>query len=117
MLPNAVTVPAGHQEITTLRAVGSMNYECRTRAGMSGAFGWVLDAPDASLRHWSGLTMGRLYAGPTWLYRDGSKVIAKLVGTSPGGAGKLPKRACTSALIGRGERVPFSAEYAFFKKE
>jgi hypothetical protein len=71
----------------------------------------------SSLRHWSGLTMGRLYAGPTWLYRDGSKVIAKLVGTSPGGAGKLPKRACTSALIGRGERVPFSAEYAFFKKE
>jgi len=74
----------------TLKAQGTLNYECRALAGMSGAYAWTLDAPDASLLHWSGFRVGRYYAGPTLEYRDGSKVIAKLLASSPDDPGKLP---------------------------
>jgi hypothetical protein len=89
-LPTAVRVPAGQRHTMTLKSVGTLNYECRARAGMSGAYGWVLDAPDARLLHWSGLSVGRYYAGPTLQYRDGSRLTMKLVGSSPGEPGKLP---------------------------
>jgi Protein of unknown function (DUF3455) len=89
-LPTAVRVPAGHRHAMTLKSTGTLNYECRARAGMSGAYGWVLDAPDAALLHWSGLRVGRYYAGPTAAYRDGSSVTMKLIGTSPDEPGKLP---------------------------
>ena len=89
-LPTAVRVPAGHRHALTLRSTGTLNYECRPRPGMSGAYGWVLDAPDAALLHWSGLRVGRYYAGPTAAYRDGSSVTLKLIGSSPDEAGKLP---------------------------
>ena len=89
-LPTAVRVPAGHRHALTLKAAGSLNYECRAHAGMSGAYGWVLDAPDAALLHWSGLAVGRYYAGPTLEYRDGSRLAMKLIGSSPDDPGKLP---------------------------
>jgi len=89
-LPTAVRVPAGHRHALTLKSVGTLNYECRARAGMSGAYGWVLDAPDAALLHWSGLRVGRYYAGPTLEYRDGSRITLKLVGSSPDDPGRLP---------------------------
>ena len=87
---SAVAVPPGHREVMTLRAAGTLNYECRAHAGMAGAYGWVLNAPDAALRHWSGLRVGRYYAGPTWQYRDGSKVVGKILAASSGGPGRLP---------------------------
>ena len=89
-LPTAVTVPAGHSLAMTRRAVGTLNYECRAIAGMSGAYGWVLAATDARLLHWSGLRVGRVYAGPTWSWRDGSQVTGKLRASSPAGGGHLP---------------------------
>lgn len=89
-LPTAVRVPAGQRHAMTLKSTGTLNYECRPRPGMSGAYGWVLDAPDAALLHWSGLQVGRYYAGPTLAYRDGSSITLKLIGSSPDEAGKLP---------------------------
>jgi hypothetical protein len=89
-LPSAVRVPQGERHAMTLKSAGTLNYECRARAGMSGAYAWVLDAPEAALLHWSGLPVGRYYAGPTLAYRDGSSVTLKLLGSSPDGPGKLP---------------------------
>jgi hypothetical protein len=89
-LPNAVRVPPGQRHAMTLRSAGTLNYECRARAGMAGAYAWVLDAPDAALVHWSGLRVGRYYAGPTLAHRDGSSVTLKLLGASPDETGKLP---------------------------
>jgi Protein of unknown function (DUF3455) len=89
-LPTAVRVPAAHRHALTLKAVGTLNYECRPLPGMSGAYGWVLEAPDAALLHWSGLRVGRYYAGPTLEYRDGSKLVTRLVASSPDEPGKLP---------------------------
>jgi len=89
-LPTAVRVPAGHRHTMTLKSVGTLNYECRARPGMAGAYAWALDSPDAALLHWSGLRVGRYYAGPTLEYRDGSRITLKLVGASPDEPGKLP---------------------------
>jgi len=89
-LPKNVSVPAGHRHAMTMKAAGSLNYECRLHPGMSGAYGWVLDSPDATLMHWSGFGVGRYYAGPTWAHRDGSRVTGKLVAASPARPGELP---------------------------
>ena len=59
------------------------------RAGMAGAYMWTISAPDAALRHWTGWRVGRLYEGPTWAHRDGSKLTGKLLGAVSGGPGKL----------------------------
>jgi hypothetical protein len=89
-LPTAVRVPAGHRHDMTLKASGTLNYECRPVAGMSGAYAWTLDAPDASLLHWSGLPVGRYYAGPTLALRDGSRIVTAVAAASPDEPGKLP---------------------------
>jgi hypothetical protein len=88
-LPSAVRPPAGERHAMTLRAEGALNYACRPLPGMSGAYGWVLDAPDAALLHWSGIHVGRYSAGPTLRYRDGSRVTLKLVASSPDEPGKM----------------------------
>ena len=89
-LPSAVRVPAGQRHAMTLKSTGTLDYACRPRAGMSGAYGWVLVAPDAALLHWTGLHVGRYAAGPTLEYRDGSRVTLKLVASSPDDPGKMP---------------------------
>jgi hypothetical protein len=144
-LPNAVRVPAGHRHAMTLKSVGTLNYGCRARAGMSGAYGWVLDAPDAALLHWSGLRVGRYYAGPTAAYR-GSSVTLKLIGATPDEPGKLPIQlyqvtsrsgkgeldevtyvlrlnavsrepgaACAAGDVGKAAKADFSADFLFYK--
>ena len=103
-LPTAVRVPAGHRHELTLKAVGTLNYECRPVAGMSGAYAWTLDAPDASLLHWSGFPVGRYYAGPTLAHRDGSRIVTSVVATSPDDPGKLPIQLLkTVSASGQGE--------------
>ena len=145
-LPTAVTVPPGHEHAMTLRAKGALNYECRPVPGMSGAYGWVLLATDASLLHWSGLRVGRVYAGPTWSYRDGSRLTGQLRASSPAGGGHLPvqlwetrstgkpgefggvkyvqrlnakggapEKGCDAAAVGRGQSLPFEADFAFHR--
>lgn len=89
-LPTAVRVPAGQRHAMTLKATGRLNYACRPMPGMAGAYGWVLEAPDAALLHWTGLHVGRYSAGPTLEYRDGSRVTLKLVASSPDDPGKMP---------------------------
>jgi uncharacterized protein DUF3455 len=89
-LPTAVRVPAGQRHALTLKSAGTLNYACRAWPGVPGAYGWVLDAPDAALLHWSGLRVGRYSSGPTLEYRDGSRVTLTLVASSPDEAGKMP---------------------------
>lgn len=76
----------------TLRAVGTINYECRPHAGMAGTYVWTVAAHDATLRNWAGFAVGRLYQGPTWSHRDGSRVTGQLLGSVSAGAGKLQEQ-------------------------
>jgi hypothetical protein len=145
-LPSAVRVPAGHRHAMTLKASGTLNYECRAHPGMAGAYGWVLDAPDARLLHWSGVPVGRYYAGPTLQYRDGSRIRLRLVGSSPDDPGKLPiqlyeaaagrdgefgnvtyvqrlnalgpmpEARCSARDVGTAARAGFSADFLLYKE-
>lgn len=103
---NAIAVPAGHELVMTVSARGTVNYECRARAGMAGAYMWTVDAPDAVLRHWSGWPVGRLYAGPTWAHRDGSRLTGQLVGAVSAGPGRLPDQLWH--VVPSGDRGEFS---------
>jgi hypothetical protein len=103
-LPAAVSVPAGERHAMTLKSTGTLNYACRPRPGMAGAYGWVLEAPDAVLLHWTGLHVGRYGAGATLQYHDGSRVTLKLVASSPDAPGKMPIQLYRAAgHIGEGE--------------
>ena len=118
-------------------------YECRADA--SGKLAWQFREPVATLLV-DGKTVGRHYAGPTWELNDGSTVVAKVGGRAPGasagdipllklevtsrrGAGQLGSATTIQRLNTRGgvangacERagaflnVPYSADYAFYKK-
>jgi hypothetical protein len=79
-LPEAIAAP-GETVIVTLHAQGAQIYECK--AGDNGQLGWVAREPIATLLI-DGKTVGRHYAGPNWEHIDGSAVVGKLAGRSPG---------------------------------
>ncbi|MGH6815524.1 MAG: DUF3455 domain-containing protein [Hyphomicrobiaceae bacterium] len=141
-VPDAIAVP-GETLVATVHAEGAQVYECKADA--SGKLVWQFREPIATLLV-DGKTVGRHYAGPTWELADGSGVGAKVAGRAPGatakdipllklevtsqrGTGQLTGVATIQRLNTKGgvaegpcERagaflnVPYSADYAFFKK-
>jgi len=134
---------AGETLVTTIHAQGAQVYECKADA--SGALAWQFREPVATLLS-NGKTLGRHYAGPTWELADGSAVAAKVAASAPGASqsdipllklavvsqkgngllagitsiqrlntrGGVAKGPCDSA--GAFLSVPYSADYAFYKK-
>src|SRR5690606_34106641 len=51
-------------------------------------------------RHWTGFPVGRLYQGPTWAYRDGSRLVGELLGSVSGGPGRLPEQLWQTRPVG-----------------
>lgn len=90
-LPAAVQVPAGHKVAMETVGVGQITYECRAKKDAAGQFEWVFAGPDAKLMDRSGKQVGTYYGPPaTWESLDGSKLTAKQLAVSPGGAGNIP---------------------------
>src|SRR5712671_2110392 len=91
--PSAAQVPAaiaapGESAVATYHAEGAQVYECKT--GADGKLAWVFREPIATLLA-DGKTVGRHYAGPSWEHMDGSAVVGKAVGNTPGkSAGDIP---------------------------
>jgi hypothetical protein len=84
--PSAAQVPAaiaapGESAVATLHAEGAQVYECK--AGADGKLAWAFREPIATLLA-DGKTVGRHYAGPNWEHMDGSAVVGKAVGNTPG---------------------------------
>lgn len=134
--PDATTVAIYHGE-------GAQVYECM--AASDGKLSWTFREPIATLLS-NGLTVGRHYAGPHWELTDGSTLGGKAVGRVPGktasdipwlkltatdrhGDGKLAKvdviqRINTKGGVATGScdhagqflSVPYSADYAFLRK-
>jgi Protein of unknown function (DUF3455) len=134
---------AGETLVTTIHAQGAQVYECKADA--SGALAWQFREPVATLLS-NGKTLGRHYAGPTWELADGSAVAAKVAASAPGasqsdipllklavvsqkGSGLLAgitsiQRLNTKGGVAKGPcdaagaflSVPYSADYAFYKK-
>jgi Protein of unknown function (DUF3455) len=139
---DAIMVP-GETLVTTIHAEGAQVYECKADA--SGALAWQFREPVATLLS-NGKTLGRHYAGPTWELADGSAVAAKVAASAPGasqsdipllklavvsqkGSGLLAgitsiQRLNTKGGVAKGPcdaagaflSVPYSADYAFYKK-
>jgi hypothetical protein len=140
--PDAIAVP-GETLVATIHAQGAQVYECKADA--SGKLAWQFREPIATLLM-NGKTLGRHYAGPSWELSDGSAVVGKVVASAPGAAetdiavlklsvvshkgtgllagvtsiqrintkGGVAKGACDSA--GTFLSVPYSTDYAFYKK-
>ena len=140
--PDAIMV-AGETLVATIHAQGAQVYECKADA--SGALAWQFREPIATLLS-NGKTLGRHYAGPTWELADGSAVAGKVAASAPGasqsdipllklaavsqtGSGMLAginsiQRLNTKGGVAKGPcdaagtflSVPYSADYAFYKK-
>ncbi len=90
-LPDAVKVPAGHRVSLETVGRGTIDYECRAKAGMAGAFEWVFVGPDAKLIDRKGNAIGRYFGPPaTWESADGSKITGAQVAVAPAQAGSIP---------------------------
>lgn len=140
--PEAIMVQ-GETMVATIHAQGAQVYECKADA--SGALAWQFREPVATLLS-NSKTLGRHYAGPTWELADGSAIVAKVAASAPGagptdipllklavvshkGSGLLAgvdtiQRLNTKGGVAKGPcdtagaflSVPYSADYAFYKK-
>ena len=139
-LPDGFATP-GLKVLARVQAIGDQIYECKAEA--SGAKTWQFREPLATLLQ-DGKTVGRHFAGPQWLFDDGSFVKGKLAvkadGATPqdipwlkldvvdqGGEGRLSgtttvERVATQGgvLAGACETIgalhlePYRADYFFF---
>ena len=133
----------GETLIATTHATGAQVYECK--ANSEGKLAWQLREPIATLMI-DGKTVGRHFAGPAWEMADGSAVSARVSAQAPGatandipllrldvaarhGSGLLSGVTTIQRLNTNGGRadaacdapgtflsVPYSADYAFYKK-
>lgn len=134
----------GETHVATIHAEGAQIYECKPNA--SGTLAWQFREPIASLIE-NGKTIGRHYAGPHWELADSSavagKAVARIGGATPNdipllklevtkrsGYGLLSgitsiQRINTHGGVAEGSctesglvlSVPYSADYAFYRKE
>lgn len=74
-VPAQIQAPAGEQVVLVTHAGGSQIYVCQ--AGSDGKPAWTLKEPDAELHNQQGKTIGRHFAGPSWMLNDGSEVTGK----------------------------------------
>jgi uncharacterized protein DUF3455 len=71
-VPDDLKPPANETLAHQARAEGDQIYTCD-------GSGWVFTKPDAKLFSESGQQIGKHYAGPTWEWSDGSRVIGRPV--------------------------------------
>lgn len=142
-VPEAIAAP-GETLVATIHAQGAQVYVCAPDAA-SGRHAWQFREPIATLIV-DGKTVGRHYAGPNWELADGSAVVAKAAGRAAGasdtdipllkldvmsrrGSGQLSdvttiQRLNTKGGVAVGDcaqagallSVPYSADYAFYRK-
>lgn len=140
--PEAIAA-RGETLVMTAHAIGAQVYECKVNA--EGKLAWQFREPIATLII-GGKTVGRHFAGPIWEMSDGSAVGAKVSAQAPGassddipllrlnvvarhGSGLLSGVTTIQRLNTHGGRadaicdsagaflsVPYSADYAFYKK-
>jgi hypothetical protein len=85
-IPEQIKAPADFGPILTAHAKGDQIYQC---ALDKGRYAWETQAPDAKLFDAQGNIIGNHSAGPLWEYKEGSRVVGRVVGkidVSPGKA-------------------------------
>ncbi|WP_088343355.1 MULTISPECIES: DUF3455 domain-containing protein [Rhodomicrobium] len=141
-VPEAIAV-SGATLVATLHAEGAQIYQCKADA--AGKLVWQFREPIAALLQ-GDKTVGRHFAGPSWELEDGGAISGKVAGRAPGaspadipllkldvvaqrGSGQLTGVTAIQRLNTKGGAadgpcesagaflsVPYSADYAFFRK-
>ena len=83
-VPATLRPPVEQTVFLEVRATGVQIYECTSKPESPSAFTWTFQAPEAMLIDRWGRSIGRHYAGPTWEFRDGSRVLGEVEARDPG---------------------------------
>ena len=75
-IPEQIKVPAGYSPVLTVHAKGDQIYQCVLSEGK---YSWETQAPDAKLFDAQGNIVGNHTAGPLWEYKEGSRVVGRVV--------------------------------------
>lgn len=74
--PEQIKAPAGYSPVLTAHAKGDQIYQCALNKG---EYAWETQAPDAKLFDANGNIVGNHSAGPLWEYKEGSRVVGRVV--------------------------------------
>jgi len=75
-IPEQIKVPVGYSPVLTVHAKGDQIYQCALNKG---GYAWETQAPDAKLFDAQGNIVGNHTAGPLWEYKEGSRVVGRVV--------------------------------------
>jgi hypothetical protein len=75
-IPEQIKVPAGYNPVLTVHAKGDQIYQCSVNKG---EYAWETKAPDAKLFDAQGNIVGNHSAGPLWEYKEGSRVVGRVI--------------------------------------
>jgi hypothetical protein len=75
-IPEQIKVPEGYSPVLTVHAKGDQIYQCSLK---NGEYSWETQAPDAKLFDEQGNIVGNHTAGPVWEYKEGSRVVGRVV--------------------------------------
>ena len=104
VVPEDLKPPAGETLQRTLWATGVQIYECRAKAGTTGATEWAFLGPEASLADDKGAIVGKHYAGPSWEAGDGSKVVGTVKArVDPPGGTSIPWLLLETRNVGKAQ--------------
>jgi hypothetical protein len=107
-VPSGLQVPDGNKLEMRFDAIGVQIYACAATSGSS--YGWVFQAPQATLYNEGGQVAGTHYAGPTWAADDGSTVVGAKVAAYTADPSSIPwllLRAVSHSGDGRMTRVSY----------
>ncbi|WP_340122924.1 DUF3455 domain-containing protein [Methylobacter svalbardensis] len=76
VIPEQIKVPQGYSPLLTVHAKGDQIYQCALKQG---EYAWTMLAPDAKLFDEEGKLVGNHSAGPLWEYKEGSRVVGRVV--------------------------------------
>jgi len=75
-IPESIKVPEGYVAVLTAHAKGDQIYQCSVNEGQ---YSWQTLAPDAKLFDDHGAIIGNHRAGPLWEYKEGSRVLGRVL--------------------------------------
>jgi hypothetical protein len=75
-IPEQIKPPSGSSPVLTMHAKGDQIYQCSLNGSV---YSWQLQAPDARLFDAQGHIVGNHYSGPIWEYKDGSRVVGRVL--------------------------------------
>ncbi len=75
-IPEQIRVPAGNKSVLSVHAKGDQIYQCSVD---NNKYAWKIQAPDARLYDAQGRIVGNHYAGPVWEYKEGSRIVGRIV--------------------------------------